>query len=149
MVEGVNGFNNAGDGLWAFGNDERHGFFSFFQKCFRGTNFIGQSYLKRFLGGNHFTGKNQLHGHVFAHQPCKALGTSVSGNKAEVYFRLSEFCFFRCINKMAGKCKFATSSQCKAVYSRNDGFGSEISAPATKAFSPAPVIITPQISSLE
>ena len=45
----------------------------------------------RLLGGDHFAGKQQLHGNALAHQAGQALRSAIAGNDAELDFRLTEF----------------------------------------------------------
>ena len=69
----------------------------FFRHGFRGGNQFGglddaidEADAQRFVGGNHFAGKNHFVRHTLAAQAREPLRAAVAGHDAELHFRLAE-----------------------------------------------------------
>ena len=79
------------------------------------NDFIHQPDAVRFLRGNHFAGKKNLHGESRADQPRQPLRAAVAGNESELHFGLAELCVLAGQAHGAGHGDLASAAQREAV----------------------------------
>src|SRR5580765_6442217 len=76
---------------------------------------IDEADALRFFGGNHFSGEAEFMRDAFAAQARQALRAAVTGNDAELHFRLAELGGFAGQANGAGKRELAAAAQGEAV----------------------------------
>ena len=87
-----------------------------------GNHVIDQAKFKGLSGVNHVGGHEQLQGFCFANVLHQPLRSAVTGNDAQVDFRLAKTCVLTCYAQVASHGQFTTTTQRKTIDGGYDGF---------------------------